>query len=530
MVRGMVRKMSEQEKVIIPVSPNYIVNKIGLNRAFQLSFTGISGIDQTKTLIGGLGALSIAGSAIGLPLPGWIGSMGAFAYLYMKYAGTHQRLIENSLKVKHNIRKWRGHTKINNVNSPKHLIYPAQELGLKDRLLDAFGFGVTSLYSYDFEILKNGIIRFSKDKYGIIIDCQTKTISDDDLDQQLDSVRRFLNSMQVLHKFKVSSFVPYMNKVEKAVIPQINRSKNAQEKALLYSMHDLSAAAPKSPQWNVKLFLVLQSNPKEIEQYANTIIPGVLDRLKVANTTATVLTKYDQIMSLYASDLTGKIVPNSGTPALFNQKSLWKDRLRQIMAGSIVEHSDHIVVNSEEFISCVIAGQPSGVAGFPPSINSEILTQLYRLSASADHSIKIDLSVHPIQSQEALKNVKNAINRILGNTVMSEGSMVATMDMGLDIDSLKGLYIGLKNGSVNMFDINFVISVYAGSKEKLEVGVSKVKAILGANNTASNQPGIIVMRSRGTLSALAAVQNGDWIASYIGAGYDGTSRQTSAGL
>ncbi len=54
--------------------------------------------------------------------------------------------------------------------------------------------------------------------------------------------------------------------------------------------------------------------------------------------------------------------------------------------------------------------------------------------------------------------------------------------------------------------------------------------LIGANNTANAECGIIAMRARGTLAAPAAVQSGDFLAAFIAAAYDGGSRQTPGAL
>ena len=93
------------------------------------------------------------------------------------------------------------------------------------------------------------------------------------------------------------------------------------------------------------------------------------------------------------------------------RRRVWKNILRQIMQGSIVENKDHLLVNNTEYISCLIVGIPvGGVSGFPPTLSPEILTQIYRLSASEEHVIRIDQSIYPIDSPEALKEIKRAIN------------------------------------------------------------------------------------------------------------------------
>lgn len=54
--------------------------------------------------------------------------------------------------------------------------------------------------------------------------------------------------------------------------------------------------------------------------------------------------------------------------------------------------------------------------------------------------------------------------------------------------------------------------------------------LIGANNTANAECGIIAMRARGTLAAPLAVQSGDFLAAYIAAAYDGGARQTPGAL
>jgi hypothetical protein len=476
-------------KIIIPLSPNYIVDDLKFGMA-KLSWTGLEWkIDQTKIVAGAvIGGVYLQGV---LALPAWANLLGVagFVYLYHKYAWTHQTLIESVLSLKHKIRVIRGTNHYSNTASPKNQIYPPHSLGIVYQIASGIGLGTDPIYSHEIRIMKNGIIQFSKKTYGCIIDCQTKQITDDDLNTQIGNVEAFLKSMQLLYKMRASSKVPYQNKVEKITIPLMNEAKDQEIKNMYASMYQMSVDAPKSPIWNVKLFVKFQSTEKEIEQYANTIIPGILDRLKGTKTIATVIMRPDQIMSIYSNDLTGHEIPNSGMPALYDPaKAIWRDELRQIMQGSINENSDHLIINRNEFATCIICGQPTGVAGFPPTLNSEIIMQLYRTSADSKHTIKIDVSVNPINSTYAMKVIKQSINKLLGNTSVVEGSMTSKMDMGLDIDSLKELNGGLKNGTINMNDINYTISVYADSYSAMDIGRSKVMAILNANGIKNKIP------------------------------------------
>jgi hypothetical protein len=159
------------------------------------------------------------------------------------------------------------------------------------------------------------------------------------------------------------------------------------------------------------------------------------------------------------------------------------------MQGSIIEYPDYVLVNHREYVGCLSAGVPvGGVAGFPPTISPVILEQLYRISASSEHVIRIDYSIYPIASSIALSRLKTSISKLLKNDAALEASKTSQYDLGLDIEDLKTLYAQVKDGTENLFDSNITITVFSPSYEQMAAGISKISAILNANNISNQIP------------------------------------------
>jgi hypothetical protein len=455
--------LTEQQphKIIIPLPPRYIVEKLQLG-PIELSW------DQVKVMfVCAILTTIIVGTGHGM----WglvlnIAALIIIWGLFWKYARTHEVLVESRIMFKHRIRTIRG------LNAYSTIVSPDKQ--------------ISELYAFSIKgISKNGIIDFGKNRFGVIIGCDTHWLDDEELSLNISRICGFLNSIQpkILLKVRASSQIPYINPVEKMVMEQINEPRSHNEKALLYSLHDLSSRTPKTTNWNIKLFIGVTSNQKEIETFIMTLLPGVLNRLQAAHTTAAVITKPGVIYNIFANDNTSHKVHANRMPALHGEKAVWKNIQRQIMQGSIVDDVDHLLVNNTEYISCIIVGIPvGGVSGFPPTLSPEILTQIYRLSASEEHVIRIDQSIYPIDSPRALLEIKGAMNTITGNEQSLQHNQTARFDMGLDQEDLRALYAQIKDGKESMFDVNYVITVYSHSYESLLAGLSKVRAILSANN------------------------------------------------
>jgi hypothetical protein len=454
-------------KIIIPLSPKYIVDKVRiyfLEASWHQVAIAFTCIVLTTIIIGALpGWPGIALDIIGLLLI-W----GSF----YKFAWTNEKYLASKSKLYYQIRKLR-----------KQNTYSATASSIQQ---------INKLYPYNPKhILDNGIIDFGNNRYGLIIDCQTRPIDAEDLPQQSMKISGFLKSLQdkTLLKIRVSSHIPYVNPVEASVTKQISEAKTHTDKALLYSMYDMSSKAEKAPLWNIKIFIAVESNEKQISTYLNTLLPGLLDRLQASSTIATVLTNQATIYKNYTMEGTSQAGINNKSPALFGDKAVWNETIRQIMQGSVIEYPDYVLVNHREYVGCLSVGVPvGGVAGFPPTISPVVLEQLYRISASSEHIIRIDYSIYPIASSIALSRLKSSISKLLKNDAALEASKTSQYDLGLDIEDLKTLYAQVKDGTENIFDCNIVVSVFSPSYEKLQAGLSKVSAILNAFNISNQIP------------------------------------------
>lgn len=452
-----------KNKIIIPISPKYIVDKVRvgpLEASWHQVVIAFVCIFLSTTIIGILpGILNILGLMI---------IWGAF----YKFVWTYEKYLASKSKLFYHIRRLRKQNTYSATASPTRQL--------------------NKLYPFHpRRVMDDGIIDFGLNRFGIIIDCQTRPIDYEDLPQQIMKISGLFKSLheKTLLKIRVSSYIPYINPVEKMVTKKISNAKTHTDKALLYSMYDMSAKAQKAPQWNIKLFVGVESNEKQIQTYFNTIIPGLTNILQASNTIPTVLTNQATIYKNYALEGTSKEGIKNKTPALFGDKAVWRETIRQIMQGSVVEYSDYLLVNHREYVGCLTLGIPvGGVAGFPPNISPVILEQLYRISASSEHVIRIDYSIYPIASSTALARLKTSISKLLKNEAALEASQTSQYDLGLDIEDLKTLYAQVKDGTENIFDSNITITVFSPSYEQMAAGISKISAILNANNISNQIP------------------------------------------
>lgn len=94
----------------------------------------------------------------------------------------------------------------------------------------------------------------------------------------------------------------------------------------------------------------------------------------------------------------------------------------------------------------------------------------------------------PIESSEGVKQVKLSMDRIDANKATAKGRAVVQQDLQIDRDDYEVLLGRLKNGEDKLYHVSFMISVYSPSYDALIAGLSKVKAILSANNTLGEVP------------------------------------------
>ncbi len=226
--------MDEQpHKIIVPLPPRYIVEKLQLG-PLELSWS------QVKImLICAILTAIIIGSGEGTS--GILFNIIALSViwgLFYKYARTHEILVESKIILDHRIRKLKGLNRYSSVSSPDKQ--------------------VSELYRFTIKkISQTGVIDFGDNRFGVVLGCDTRWLDDEELALNIARISGFLNSIQpkTLIKVRASSQIPYLNPVEKMVMEQINQPRSHNEKALLYSLHDLSSRTPKTTNWDVKIFI-----------------------------------------------------------------------------------------------------------------------------------------------------------------------------------------------------------------------------------------------------------------------------------
>ena len=238
-------ELINKNKIIIPLSPKYIVDKVRIY-FLEVSWHQVAAafvcIVLSTMLIGALsGSLGVVFDIIVLLII-WSA--------FYKFAWTYEKYLASKSKLLYHIRRLRKQNTYSATASPIRQL--------------------NKLYPFTPKrVMDDGIIDFGQNRFGIIIDCQTRQIDYEDLPQQIMKISGLLKSLheKTLLKIRVSSHIPYINPVESMVTKQISTTKTHTDKALLYSMYDLSSKAEKAPQWNIRIFLGVESNEKQISTY-----------------------------------------------------------------------------------------------------------------------------------------------------------------------------------------------------------------------------------------------------------------------
>jgi hypothetical protein len=393
---------------------------------------------------------------------------------FYRYARTHELLRRSKSLYAYHMRRLKGYTTIEkysrsiiNILSVRSL-YPLKSIG------------------------KNGSIHFGENKYGYLILCTPRKTVDSEALQQIANVERFLNSLHhnILFKVSAKSQTSRTNNVQEMTARKINNKKSSQEKAILYSIHDMSSEAEKPVKWYFSIFLGIEANAKEIEPFSAALLPGIIKILENARIPCRILTDERSILENYANDFTAIRFDGVGHKAgLFGDKAIWNDIARRLMPGRIDEKEDHVIIDRNEFVSCIVVGIPrGGVSGYPSDLSPALLSQLFELSSSADSLIKLDLTVLPIESSVSVREVKRTMDRIDANKATAKGRAVVQQDLQLDRSDYEILLDRLKNGEDKLYHVSFVISVYSPSHEALTASMSRVKATLAAYSVLGEIP------------------------------------------
>jgi hypothetical protein len=195
-------------------------------------------------------------------------------------------------------------------------------------------------------------------------------------------------------------------------------------------------------------------------------------------------------------------------------------------SGIDVEVGDMLICNTDSTIS----GNQSTVGSYWNAIQKNIDGYVNGPSTSVNNNIALfDGTTGKIikDSGIAINATSNYITKkdLVGNIVNSLFYDNGTF-IGLGVTDPKSLYhVSTANKTVHS---SLITTEHVTLSH--EVGSSGFNAIVSSNDSQGHRGVYKSTRTRGTLDTPLAVSNGDVIASYVGAGYDGTQILNSAGI
>lgn len=156
---------------------------------------------------------------------------------------------------------------------------------------------------------------------------------------------------------------------------------------------------------------------------------------------------------------------------------------KEILPWSIVENKDHVVINNERYIQCIIAGIPpiSDLGGYPENLNIHMIDELLTIKTN-EYSISYSYMVDPIANLEAM----HMIDESQFNTRVDIKSYKDDKDDTKQAPYVKQLQITSNNRNIEaifsnaekMFNTALIIVLKANSRNALRLAESHVRAIL----------------------------------------------------
>jgi hypothetical protein len=457
-------KTKEKEnQIIVPIPPRHIVEKY-VYWIFSVSRA------QMKVLVSGcvialVGFSFASGKPFPLSLMGFAGA-AVCAYFYYKYAWTHEKLQRTTINLRYWWYKRKGLMNISYTDTYEK---------------------IKTLFPYQVKNIKNGIIEFGGNKFGVILVVKPWKMSPEDMGQHLGNLMHIINSLppEIMMKVRARTQVTTKNVLQQMVFQQLQNTKlNKEQKALLFSLYDKAKQNADPAKWTYSIFLGLDSKPEEVETYISTILPGIVRVLENSRILCVHLKDPVMILEYYSSDMTiYDSKDDEKLPLLLPKKTLWNHQLSMMLPGNVEFEKTCIRLNNETYASCVLVGLPENlVSGYPENLKPDVMTRIFELSEKKhgkSHIISIDDAILPIDSGAAVDAIKAVITTIeINQKSMSTSSNIR------QLDNSKGKYQvlmdRLQDGTTRLNEFCKIITVYSDSVDELRAGVSKVQAILRA--------------------------------------------------
>jgi hypothetical protein len=176
--------------------------------------------------------------------------------------------------------------------------------------------GLHQIYKFDMDVktlqshfpivgvLEDGLIRFTQDRYGVLINYIPLQVTEEDTERHLMSIQSIINRMSgdMMVKFIGSSRFgtpsPLLKKIEK----KMNNPKTSKKDYnLLLSIHDKVKTGDLTPDWDFNIFLGFGKcdTVDDAKEMLLTELPGFMDGLENAGILAEQIIDRDEIVKSY---------------------------------------------------------------------------------------------------------------------------------------------------------------------------------------------------------------------------------------
>jgi hypothetical protein len=453
-----------KNNVIIPIPPRHIVEKYKW-WMFEISNS------QLMTLAGGaagcMGALGVS-SMFGFPynLTGY-GVTALSAYLFKKYAWTHDKLVESETMLWYWWYKRQGLMDISYADTYER---------------------IKTLFPYEVRNIKNGIIHFGDGMYGILISLNPRKLSPEEHAEYTPLVEQLIDSLpsELIIKCRAKTKIIGENILEKLVFEQLQTVKTKQEKALLFSLYDKSKTHEDNCKWEHILFIGLKSNDEEVETYLQTILPGIITMLESSRVLCTHIIDPIKILGYYSSDFSMYDENNDGQSVMLHRGIIANHNpLSQFIRGGASFQRRQIFFNHEDYASLILVGIPKDLSGgYPDDLKSTVLPQIYAFSDSKEQVIEINVTLESIDSGYAIDEIKAVLTMIEVNRLSNKSN--SNLRILAHSEQKYGTILEkLQDGTINLNEVSYIITVRAKTPEKLMAGVSRVQAVLKGHSIKS---------------------------------------------
>lgn len=180
-----------------------------------------------------------------------------------------------------------------------------------------------------------------------------------------------------------------------------------------------------------------------------------------------------------------------------DQERYYNQMVRSITPGLIEEHDDHLVIDKDTYVTCMVVGVPPSRTGrgFPPNLSNDFTDQILSLEATNEYLLGISYSCIPVPHETAQDLIDNALynNKISRHKIdedMKKSSGVSAHSLRYDHEAndYVKLYDTFYNNEQRLFDCQYIITIWAKSRDGLKHAISRITGVLNANITKAEVP------------------------------------------